>query len=228
MTALDERLDESVEDAFHSIAGRMNGFLYRCQNDADFTMLITAGDVEGLTGYTANELIGNRTVAYAALIDKEDAAAVDSAVGQACEARRNWNIDYRIRQRNGTTRWVNEHGGAVFDESGALRYLEGVVTDIHERKQAELQRAEQMSTVQKLNASIVAESDKIVSVLKALRMLSLNAAIEAARAGEHGRGFAVVADEVKSLADQTGRFAGNIAGLMNELEQALGTRRGRG
>lgn len=215
---MQDHSDYPAEEVYQSIAGRMNGFLYRCVNDADYTMVVLAGEVESLTGYARRDLLDNQRLAYASLIDKEDTERVDKAVAAACEQHRCWDIDYRIRTRAGQLRWVNEHGGAVYAEDGSIRFLEGIVTDVEQRKSEEESRRAQVEAVGRISGRIINESERIVSILKTLRMLSLNANIEAARAGEQGRGFSVVADEVKRLADQTEQLAANITNLTQELE----------
>ena len=72
-----------------------------------------------------------------------------------------------------------------------------------------------------ISNSIVKDTSAILDVLRALKMLALNARIEAARAGEQGLGFAVVAQEIKSLATLTGESAERITSLMSELNGVL-------
>lgn len=199
------------DNVYESIATRMNGFLYRCRNDEHYTMLNLTGRVKDLTGYIVEDLLNNRHQSYVELIYPDDAAALDQAIEKAIDAKQNWQADYRLKNKDGSLRWVSEYGGAVTDENGTVIYLEGVVTDIQARRQNE----ERLATISR---GIASETEQIVHTLKMLRLLSINAGIEAARAGEAGKGFAVVADNVRRLADDTGSSAKNISKLMNELD----------
>jgi len=62
----------------------------------------------------------------------------------------------------------------------------------------------------------------VKDVAEQSNLLALNASIEAAKAGEHGRGFAVVAMEMRNLAEQSKVAAGQVRGILSEIQK--GTR----
>lgn len=205
-----------------SIVSRMNGFLYRCRNNADFTMIFMEGAVERVTGYACQAFTGDAGRSYAGIIHPDDVDSVDAAVAAAVAARANWEVDYRILRADGAEQWVHESGGAVYGADGKAACLEGVVIDVNTKKTRELESsAALLQQVGATSQDIIANTGAILRILQTLQLLALNARIEAARAGEYGAGFTVVATEIKALADESGVSAERITRLSEELQGML-------
>ncbi|MDX2307126.1 MAG: PAS domain-containing protein [Hyphomicrobium sp.] len=113
-----------------SVLARMNGFLYRCHADTDFTMMALTSGFERCSGISADDILGNKVRSFASLIHPDDLAAVDEAVVKGLEAQRNWNINYRLLNAAGGYIWVHEDGGGVWHPEKGLVFLEGAVFDI--------------------------------------------------------------------------------------------------
>ncbi len=221
MPATPDRSEDALP-VMRSIVRRMNGFLYRCRNDADFTMMFMEGAVDRVTGYDRAAFTGPEKRSYAGIIHPDDAQTVDAAVAAAVEARGNWEVDYRIQRADGGEQWVHESGGGVYGRDGALSHLEGVVIDVNSKKTRELENsAVLLERVGQTSQEIIANTGSILRILHTLQLLALNARIEAARAGEYGAGFTVVATEIKALADESGVSAGRITKLSEELQGIL-------
>jgi PAS domain S-box-containing protein len=90
-----------------------------------------------LTGYSANELIGDRKLSYSEIIHKDDREMVNDSVQYAIENNEPFTLLYRIITAEGIVKWVWEKGRGVFDSKGNLLHLEGFISDITERKVAE-------------------------------------------------------------------------------------------
>ncbi len=99
------------------------------------------------------------------------------------------------------------------------QHARSAVEQIHDVA-AKVERASKAVRQFQTNALAINKTvDFITSVAQQTHLLALNASIEAARAGEQGRGFAVVAEEVRKLAENARRFAQQISGLADAINE---------
>lgn len=124
------------EGVLSTLLSNLDGMVFRCRNDRHWTMEFVSEGCLALTGYPAQDLLGNRTVSYADLIHPDDQQHVREVVEHALEQRQRYELEYRILHADGTLRWVWERGAGHFAHGG-LRAIEGIIQDISSRKQSE-------------------------------------------------------------------------------------------
>ena len=69
----------------------------------------------------------------------DDAERVKQTWRQALEFRLPYQIEFRTKRTDGTIRWVDARGRGYYDEAGKPLWMTGVLFDITDRKEAELQ-----------------------------------------------------------------------------------------
>ncbi len=124
-----ERRNADVE----RILGTLRGVVYRCANDAPRSMHYLAGNMEELTGYPCTAFFGPNPVMLTNLIHPDDIVRIREEIRAALAARRDFDLSYRLRSSTGGERWMVERGRGAFAPNGALRYLEGHISDATER-----------------------------------------------------------------------------------------------
>lgn len=209
-----------THDIIESIVRRMNGFLYRCRNDKDYSMIFMVGDVPLLTGKQAQAFTRERGDSYAAMTHPDDLEAVYAAVDEGLARRTNWGVDYRIRWADGSDRWVHETGGGVW-QGDELLFLEGIVIDIDRGKRTELHNIDMLAAISEQARLLLADTEPIVEILRTLRILAINARLEAGRAGTAGAAFGFISQEVSRLAEETSVLAEHIADVTAQLQGLL-------
>ena len=127
------------EGQFESLVGNLPGVVYRGEWDSDWTMSFISDGIEPLFGYPAKDYVkgGGRT--FASHIHPADVQMVDHAVAAGDKENRPFTIEYRVRHRDGSEKWVFEKGRIVKDAHGRTLHLDGAIFDITARKQAELE-----------------------------------------------------------------------------------------
>ena len=120
-----------------TLIGNLDGVVYRCRDDAHWTMEFISAGCERLTGYTPQELIGNRDISFNDLIHPDDQELLRREnIGDSDNPRR-YLMEYRLRHRDGSSRWVCERGAPIYDAATNSWILEGFIEDISKRRHAD-------------------------------------------------------------------------------------------
>lgn len=130
-------LDRERERLLTTLLANVDGMIYRCRNDAEWTMEFISEGCLPLTGYSPQDLLFNRRVSFEQLIHPDDRMAVRETIEAAVRRRERYELEYRIHRADGTLRWVWERGAGSYDEQGELDFLSGIVQDVTDRKQAD-------------------------------------------------------------------------------------------
>ena len=87
-------------------------------------------------GMTEQEAAGAPLETYTRRIHAEDLPRVTAAIEEAAREGRRFDMEYRIRQPDGSLRWVAARGWVEQDKAGRPVRFPGVLIDITERKRA--------------------------------------------------------------------------------------------
>ncbi|MBL8447481.1 MAG: EAL domain-containing protein [Zoogloeaceae bacterium] len=123
------------------LVDNLDGMVFRCTLASGRRMTFASPGCRHLTGYASDELLASDGAAYEALIHPDEREMVNGTIQAAAEFGRRYQIEYRILCRDGHVKWVLERGLAEQGVSGPAK-IEGLVEDITERVQAQMELAE--------------------------------------------------------------------------------------
>lgn len=157
-----------------TLISNLPGIAYRCRNEPSWPMEFVRGESEALTGYTA-EVIEDGNVDWGEdVVHPDDADQMWGRVQDAVDADRPFEVTYRIRTKDGDTRWMWERGQSVDTTAESVEILEGFITDITERKRREreleryeayLQKSTDIITVLDADGTVKYQSPAVTRVL---------------------------------------------------------------
>ena len=142
--AFDGALSEQAR-MLRTLIGNLDGLVYRCRDDACWTMEFVSDGCERLTGYPAADLLHNHRISYGQIVHPDDLALLAQVAEASARTRERYTIEYRIVRADGAVRWVWERGTPVFGPDATLVAFEGFVEDVTERKSDQERIAHQAS-----------------------------------------------------------------------------------
>ncbi|MEO8313905.1 MAG: EAL domain-containing protein [Pseudomonadota bacterium] len=117
-----------------TLIANIDGMVYRCHNDSQWTMEFVSDGCLAVTGYNPEDLLLNNTISYEQITHPEDRLRVRSSVSAALAQGLRFDVEYRIINRSGAERWVWERGIGLYAPDGKVLGLEGIVQDISTRE----------------------------------------------------------------------------------------------
>jgi PAS domain S-box-containing protein len=129
-----EQLRES-EKKFRNLVANVPGAVYRSNEQG--TIEFISDKVQMICGYPPSDLIDNRVRTFASLVLPDDLDRVRKVVAACSPDVPEIDVEYRILCANGSIRWIHDRAVATYEEKGELRWTDGVIVDITDRKRAE-------------------------------------------------------------------------------------------
>ena len=122
-------LDESQERN-KRLVQNLQGMVYRCRLDGDYTVEYVSDYCQVISGYKAEEYLDGHSVRNTDVIHPNDLASVRRAIRAALDEGVPYQVEYRINHRDGGVRWVMERGSGVRSSNGEYEAVEGIIVDI--------------------------------------------------------------------------------------------------
>jgi PAS domain S-box-containing protein len=134
-----KRVDVRHEDEarFRALVPDLPCAVFRRQVKKPWRFEYVSDSIEAITGYRAADLISPDAPAGAPLIVPEDLPAFAQAIEHAVSTGESYEMEYRIRHAEGTTRWVHDRGRPARDRSAKRTWIDGLIFDITERRRAD-------------------------------------------------------------------------------------------
>lgn len=131
-----ERKLRERERELSTLMDNIQGMVYRAKNERGWPFEFVSEGSREVTGYEP-ETLESGAINWSDDVIVEENDELWDAVQEAVENNEPYRVTFQIQTADDEQRWVWEQGRGVFDESGNLEALEGVILDITEQKKRE-------------------------------------------------------------------------------------------
>jgi diguanylate cyclase (GGDEF)-like protein/PAS domain S-box-containing protein len=124
------------EERFRTIVTQVPGAVFRARPGGTIDFVSDA--IEEISGYPARLFMNSTTDRWSDIVAPEDRRMRRRQVKEAVLAALPYEIEYRIVDADGVERWVLESGQPVAQGGNAAYWIDGIISDIGERKHNEM------------------------------------------------------------------------------------------
>ena len=197
-----KQAEEALRQAYN-IINRSPTVVFVWKNAEGWPVEFVSDNVVGLFGHTAEEFTSGK-VSYATTVHPDDLERVAQEVITYSkeEDRKEFSHDpYRIITKNGEIKWLDDMSLIRRDEKGDITHYEGIVLDISDKKQAEI------------------EKGRFQSQLKQSQKMEAIGTLAGGIAHDYNNLLAIIMGNLSMVQENTEPHS-DMAELLHEIEQA--------
>ena len=212
---VEEALRQSVERFDLAVQGASEGLWDRTitskdiveSHDPDAEVFYSPKFTEML-GYSEDEF-PNKASSWESRIHPEDLDRVIRCFDAHLHDQVPYDVDYRIRTRNGEYRWFNSIGQAVWDGRGVPVRMAGCLRDITERRllEAQLLQSQKMEALGTLTGGIAHDFNNLLTAILGYTQLGMMTVSPSERVTENLREIEKAAERAAGLTRQLLTFS---------------------
>ena len=134
-----DRAEEALrnsERSYKTLSENLPGIIYRVFSRENNRMQFFNKTAFEITGYLDAELSQGIVCSLEKLILAEDRPNVLAVVEKAITAHKPFSVEYRLRHKDGSIRFLLEKGTPIYGPDEKILYIDGVIFDITERTEA--------------------------------------------------------------------------------------------
>ena len=132
----EEQLRET-EERFRGIVEHVPSAIYLDSAGPGMESLYISPQIERIAGVSPEEWLADPELWLRPRCTPTIATSVRDSYLAAAAAGRAWSAEYRMQTRDGRTIWVHDETTFLHDEEGNATFMQGVISDITERRLAE-------------------------------------------------------------------------------------------
>jgi PAS domain S-box-containing protein len=141
-----------AEPPYRSLVEDIPGAIYRRVAEPPWPLLYVSDAIESIAGYRAKDLLTPGVQADGISPIPEDGSMVAERIAEAVRTGQSFDIEYRVHHADRTILWIQDRGRPAADDGGT--WIDGVLFDVTERKEAELRLVEQREQLRALMDTI--------------------------------------------------------------------------
>ncbi|MFN6462356.1 MAG: PAS domain S-box protein [Nostoc sp. DedVER02] len=129
---------QTSEQILRQLTNMVPGAVYKYQRlpDGSKSLIFMSEGIVDLYEYTPEELLKDIQIVWD-IISPEDIEQIDASIERSAATLEAWEMEFRIRTPSGILKWISGHSIPSQEEDGSIIWF-GILTDISDRKQAQL------------------------------------------------------------------------------------------